>query len=113
TRFDAACERRHMAVGGLIAVIVLEADVFAVAGFPAGLLHRTIAGGVDRRAQRGGPIQARMHLGVAKDRIAARTEAGSHYSLIYRLSGQGIFIAPSPLISKNDNTLAPRHPPVI
>src|SRR5262249_61915266 len=73
TRFDAARERRHMAVGGLIAVIMLEADVFAVAGFPARLLHRTITGGVDRRTQRRGPIQARMHLGGAKDRIAART----------------------------------------
>ena len=67
-----------MAVGGLVAVGVLDADVFAVAAFPADLLDRAVAGGEDRRAERGGPVDAGMHLGIAEKRMAARAEAGAH-----------------------------------
>src|SRR5437879_9070020 len=90
---DAACEGRHMAVGGLVAVIVLEADVLAVAGFPTGLLDRAVAGGIDRRAHRGGPIQARMHFGVTEDRMSTRSEAGTHDAIVHRLADEELLRA--------------------
>src|SRR5260370_14734815 len=41
---------RHVAVGGLVAVVVLQADVFAVTPFPADLFDAALAGGENRRA---------------------------------------------------------------
>src|SRR5947209_18678133 len=74
-RLDAAREGRHMAVSGLITVVMLEADVFAVAGFPARSLDGAVAGGIDRRTHRGCPIHAGMHFGVTENRVPTRTEA--------------------------------------
>src|SRR5712672_2837718 len=48
--FHALGKGRHMAVGGLVAVVMLEADVFAVAAFPADFLDDGVAGGKNRRA---------------------------------------------------------------
>src|SRR6185295_18147278 len=42
-RLDALREGRHVAVGGLVAVVVLDADVLAVATFPAGLFNHAVA----------------------------------------------------------------------
>src|SRR6185436_3751037 len=48
----------HMAVGGLVTVVVLDADVLAVAAFPADLLDHAVAGSEDRRAVGRGPVDA-------------------------------------------------------
>src|SRR6478672_12691757 len=69
---------RHVAVGGLVAVVVLQADIFAVAAFPADLLDHAVAGSEDRRAVGGGPVDAGVHLGIAEDRMAAAAEARTH-----------------------------------
>src|SRR6187549_1698834 len=57
-RLDAARKRRHVAVGGLVAVVMLHAHVFAVAAFPAHLVDRAVAGSKDRRAVGRGPVNA-------------------------------------------------------
>ena len=75
-----ARERGHVAVGGLVAVGVVDADVFAVAALPADLLDRAVAGGVDRGAERGGPVDAGVHLVIAEQRMIAGAEAGPHDS---------------------------------
>src|SRR6516165_10752145 len=76
--FEALGESGHVAVGRLVAVVVLQADIFAIATFPADLFDDAVAGGEDRRAVGGGPVDAGMHLDVAEDRMAAATEAGAH-----------------------------------
>src|SRR4029077_10985500 len=75
---DAACKGAHVSVCGFVAVGVANADIFAVAGFPARLLDDTIARGVDRRTGRPRPIDAGMHLGVAEDRMVADAEPRTH-----------------------------------
>src|SRR5262249_18940554 len=104
-RLDAAREGRHMAVGGLIAVIVLEADVLAVARFPARRLNRAVTGRVDRRTHRGCPIQAGMHLGVTEDRMAGRAEAGTHDAIVHRLADKELLRAFSLLVVIVDNAV--------
>src|SRR6185295_3888156 len=83
----------HVAVGGLVAVGVLDADVLAVARFPACLFDGAGAGGVDRRAHRGGPVHAGMHLGVAEDRMMAGAEARPHDAVGNRLADQELLRA--------------------
>src|SRR5260221_7176806 len=102
-RLDAACEGCHVAIGGLVAVIVLEADVLAVAGFPARRLNRAVAGGVDRRAHRGCPIQACMHFGVTEDRMSTRPEAGTHDAIVHWLAGEALLRAFSLLAAVIDD----------
>src|SRR6185295_10880446 len=58
---------RHVAVGSLIAVVVLEADILAVAAFPADLLDYAVAGSKDRRAVGRGPVDAGVHLDITED----------------------------------------------
>src|SRR3954452_2303678 len=71
----AFCISGHMAVGGLIAVVVFQADVFAVAAFPADLFDHAVAGCEDRRAVRRRPVDAGVHLDIAEDGMAAAAEA--------------------------------------
>src|ERR1043166_8116871 len=90
-RLDAAREGRHMAIGGLVAVVVLHAHVFAVAALPADAVDRAVARGEDRRAIRRLPVDAGVHLGIAEDRMAAEAEAGAHDAGADRLAGGEIF----------------------
>src|SRR5258708_20823798 len=76
-RLDAACEGCHVAIGGLVAVIVLEADVLAVAGFPPRRLNPAVAGGLDRRPHRGRPIPAFLPFGVTEDHMSTPPQAGT------------------------------------
>src|SRR5712671_2148754 len=69
---------RHVAVGGLVAVVVLQADVFAVTAFPADLFDDAVAGGENRCAVGRGPVDASVHLDVAEDGMAASAEARAH-----------------------------------
>src|SRR6185437_12826069 len=71
-------EGGHMAVGGLVAVVVFQADIFAVAAFPADLLDYAVAGSKNRRAVGRRPVHAGVHLGIAQDRVAAAAEARAH-----------------------------------
>src|SRR5229473_3032193 len=64
-------ERRHVAVGGLVTVVVLQLDVFAVAAFQAGDFDDAVAGCKNRRAVGGGPVDAGMHLDVTENGMAA------------------------------------------
>ena len=82
-----------MAIGGLVAVVVAQQDEFAVAGLPALLLHHAVAGGIDRRAARGRPVDAGMHLDVAENRVAAQAEAGAHHAFSDRLAHQELLRA--------------------
>src|SRR5260370_6928603 len=112
-RLAAAVEGRYMVMGGLVAVIVLEADVLAVAGFPARRLNRAVAGGVDRRAHRGCPIQACMHFGVTEDRMSTRPEAGTHDAVVHWLADEELLPAFSLLVSITHNPLLRRNQTVI
>src|SRR5262249_60850958 len=69
---------RHVAVSGLVTIGVAQTHVFAVAGFPTDLFDRAVAGGVDRRAEWRGPVDARVHAHGAEDRMFARSERRAH-----------------------------------
>ena len=58
-RLQALGEGRHVAVGGLVAVIVLQLDVFAVAAFPARDFDDAVAGRENRRAVGAWPSRRR------------------------------------------------------
>src|SRR5581483_9752752 len=98
-------ERRHVAVGGLIAVVVLDADVFAVAAFELGLFDYAVAGGEDRRAVGGGPVDAGVHLHVAEDRMAAAAEAGAHDGGVDGLADQELLRALAGLVVVVDHRI--------
>ena len=98
-------EGRHVAVGGLVAVVVLDADVFAVAAFGAGLLDHAVAGGEDRRAVGGGPVDAGVHLHIAEDRMAAAAEAGAHDGVVDGLADQELLRALAGLVIVVDDAV--------
>src|SRR5579872_5787441 len=86
--FDTLGERRHMSVSRLVSVVVLDLDVFAVAAFPARGFDHAVAGGENRRAVGGRPIDAGVHLDVTEDRMAAAAEARAHDGVVDRLADQ-------------------------
>src|ERR1700687_4027363 len=96
-------EGRHVAVGGLVAVVMLQADVFAVAAFPAGFLDDAVAGGEDRRAIGRGPVDAGVHLDVAEDGMAAAAEARSHDRVVDRFAHQELLRALAGLVVEIDH----------
>src|SRR5215467_4717847 len=77
----AAGESRHVAVGGLITVSVPDADVLAVAAFPADLVDKAVARGEDRRPRRRAPVYPGMHLVVAEQGMVTTPEAGRYVSV--------------------------------
>src|SRR6185437_13585927 len=81
---EALGEGGHVSVGGLVAVVMFQLDVFAVAAFPAGYFDGAVAGGENRGAIGGGPVDAGVHLDVAEDRMSAAAAAGSHDRIIDR-----------------------------
>src|SRR6478735_12187045 len=92
-----------MAVGGLVAVVVFQANVLAIAAFPADLLDYAVAGGENRRAVGGRPVHAGVHLGIAEDRMAAAAEAGTHDRAVDRLAHQELFRAFAGLVVEVDD----------
>ena len=64
-----------MAVGGLVAVGVADADVVAVFALAARLLDDAGAAGHDRRALGARPVDAGVHSRNLQDRMAAHAEA--------------------------------------
>src|ERR1043166_5854173 len=93
----------HVAVGGLVAVVVLDADILAVAAFPADLLDHAVAGGEDRRAVGCGPVDAGVHFHIAEDRVAAAAEARAHDGVVDRLSDQEFFRALAGVVVEIDH----------
>src|SRR6185503_2136068 len=81
-------ECRHVAVGGLIAVGVADAHIFAVAALDADFVDAAVAGGEDRRAERRRPIDAGMRLHIVQQRVIALAEARSHDADRDRLAHQ-------------------------
>src|SRR5215218_544757 len=94
-----------MAVGGLVAVGVFDADVFAVATLPADLVDGAVAGGVDRGAERGGPVDPGVHLVIAEQRMIAGAEAGPHDAGGDRLADQELLRALSGLVVVIDDAV--------
>src|SRR6516162_11418014 len=87
-----------MTVGGLIAIIVLQADILAVATFPADLLDHAVARGENRRAIGGRPVDASVHLDVAQDRVTPATETGPHDGVIDGFADQEFLRALAALV---------------
>ena len=104
-RLRRARECGHVAVGGLVAVGMTDAHVFAVAAFPADLVDGAVAGGVDRGAERGGPVDAGVHLEIAEQRMIAGAEAGPHDSGRHRLAHQELLRALSGLVVVVDDAV--------
>ncbi len=87
-----------MAVGGLVAVGVADADVLAVAAFDPGLLDDAVAGGENRRSGRRAPVDAGMLLDVAEQRMVAAAEAGGDHAVGDRLAHQELLRALAGLV---------------
>ena len=73
--FEAIGIARHVAIGGLVAVDVLDLDLVAIAGLPLVVLDDAIAGGIDRRARGRGEIDAGMQLAGVENGVDAIAEA--------------------------------------
>ena len=86
---EAAGEGGHVAVGGLIAVGMADADIFAVAAFDPDLVDSAVAGGEDRRAEGRRPIDAGMRLHIVQQRMVALAEARAHDADRHRLAHRG------------------------
>src|SRR5258708_14183858 len=96
---------RHVSVRGLVAVVVLQADIFAVTAFPADLFDDAVAGGENRRAVGRGPVDAGMHLDVADDWMATSAQAGSHDRVADGLAHQELFRALAGLVVEIDHRI--------
>src|SRR5260370_31623465 len=99
-------EVRNVAVGSLLTILVLDADVFAVAAFPLGFLDDAVAGGENRRAVGRARVDAVIHLVVAEDRMAADAESRAHDRGVDRLSHPNLLYALPALLAIVD-------PPVV
>ena len=95
---EAARESRHVAVGGLVAVGVTDADIFAVAALQSDLVDGAVAGGEDRRAEGRRPIDAGMYLHIVKQRVITFAEPGPHNADGDRFAHQELLRALSRLI---------------
>src|SRR3546814_16895116 len=62
----------QMGIGGLVGLVVSEADVFAEAAEALPLHHDAVSGRQDRRPARRGNVQALVHSGVTEDRKIGR-----------------------------------------
>src|SRR5712671_1605181 len=94
---------RHVAVGGLVAVVVLQADVFAVTAFPADLFDDAVAGGENRRAIGRSPVDAGVHLDITEDGMAASAKARAHDGVVDRLAHQELLRALAGLVVEIDH----------
>src|SRR5260370_3722047 len=92
-----------MAVGGLVTVVVLQADIFAVAAFPAGFRDDAVAGGENRRAVGRGAVNAGVHLDVTEDGMAAAAEARAHDRVADGLAHQELLRALAGLVVEVDH----------
>src|SRR5262249_49868574 len=72
----ARCKARHVAVGGLVAVGMANADIVAVFALASGLLDDATACRHDGRAGCTCPVDACVHLRDLQDRVAPYAEAG-------------------------------------
>src|SRR5262249_17494755 len=77
----AAGESRPVPLVAPLAVGCPDADVLAVAAFPADLVDKAVACGEDRRAGRRAPVYPGMHLVVAEQGMVTTPEAGRYVSV--------------------------------
>src|SRR3981081_855800 len=94
-----------MGVGGLVTVVVLHADIFAVAAFPADFLEDAVARCENRRAVGCGPVNAGMHLYVTEAGMAAAAEARAHDRVVDRLAHQELLRALAGLVVEIDHRI--------
>ena len=73
-RPDAGGIARDMAVAGVPAAGVTDAQPVAVAAPGSGLGHDPVSGGQDRRAPAGAEVHALVRAGIAQDRMMAQAE---------------------------------------
>ena len=91
-------KRALVVVGGLVAIGVADDGLLAVAAGPAGLLDDAVAGGDDRRSDRGRPVDAGVHADIAEDRMSARAEAGAELAVGQRIAQQELLGAAAVLV---------------
>src|SRR3954468_5597277 len=77
-----------MGIRRLDLLVVLDADIVAVTVLRADLLDHAIAGGIDRRSDRGREVHARVHLAEPLDRMQAYAELRRNASTIDRRAQQ-------------------------
>src|SRR5258706_12379673 len=94
-----------MGIGGLVTVVVLQADIFAVAALPAGFLDDAVARCENRRAVGCGPVNAGMHLDVTEDGMAAAAKARAHDRAVDRLAYQELLRALAGLVVEIDHRI--------
>src|SRR5262245_13773478 len=97
-----------MAIGGFVAVGVPDADVFAVAAFPADLVNDAVARGKDRSARRRAPVDPGVHLVVAEQRMVPAAEAGRYVAVCYRFADQEFLGAFAGLVVVVDGVVVAR-----
>src|SRR5579863_4286395 len=90
---EPARERGHVAIGGLITVVVAKANVFAVAALEPDLLDLAVAGGKDRRAERRTPVDAGVHFADVQHGMRAPAERRSLDAGRHRLAHQELLVA--------------------
>src|SRR5262249_8504485 len=98
-------EGRHVAIGGLVAVVVLDADILAVAARRPGLLDHALAGGEDRRTVGGRPVDTGVHPHITQDRMAAAAEARAHDRVVDGLAHQELLRALAGLVIVVDHAV--------
>ena len=95
---DALGEGALVVIGGLVAVGVADDDLLAVAARPARLLDDAIAGGDDRGAHRGRPVDAGVHAHIAQYGVPAGAEAGAEGAGRQRVAQQELLGAAAVLV---------------
>ncbi|PAV93290.1 hypothetical protein WR25_26979 [Diploscapter pachys] len=68
---------RQMAIAGRDALAVVDLDQIAVTALAAGVIDDAVGGGIDRRADRTGDVDARMHRRGAAERVGADAEVAA------------------------------------
>src|SRR5438045_9197644 len=79
-----AGKRAEVAVSGRVLLMMLDLDVVAIAGNPAGAGHDAVARGIHRGPDRSAEIDAAMHPAIAEDRVMSHAEAGGDASAVDR-----------------------------
>ncbi len=78
-----------MQVDGLPAIIVQDLDVVAVEFLELGVLQHPVAGGVDRRADGRGEVDALVQLHEAEHRVFAHPEGGADAGRLHWRTHEG------------------------
>src|SRR5947199_6469073 len=83
-----AGKRAEVAVSGRVLLMMLDLDVVAIAGNPAGAGHDAVARGIHRGPDRSAEIDAAMHPAIAEDRVMSHAKSGGDASAVDRSAQQ-------------------------